>query len=144
MSTEQESSGVDDVKIISQESEASEADFTRDVGPKNLHEAFQAYVDKVRGGSVGALPGRAGPGAAADHLQPGQPVLPDDGQPGQPAAQGAPFVIFAMGLIFVLLIGEIDLSAGTAGGTCAAMMALALRAARTSRRRSATARSSRC
>ena len=43
-------------------------------------------------------------------------------------AQGAAFVLFAMGLIFVLLIGEIDLSAGTAGGTCAATMALALRA----------------
>jgi D-xylose transport system permease protein len=38
--------------------------------------------------------------------------------------QAAPIIIMAMGLIFVLLLGEIDLSAGTTGGLCAALMAV--------------------
>jgi D-xylose transport system permease protein len=38
--------------------------------------------------------------------------------------QAAPIIIMAMGLIFVLLLGEIDLSAGTTGGLCAAIMAI--------------------
>ena len=32
--------------------------------------------------------------------------------------------MIALGLVFVLLLGEIDLSAGTAGGTCAAFAAV--------------------
>ena len=35
-------------------------------------------------------------------------------------------MLIAMGLVFVLLLGEIDLSAGVAGGVCAAIMALML------------------
>jgi D-xylose transport system permease protein len=40
--------------------------------------------------------------------------------------QGAGFILIAMGLVFILLLGEIDLSAGTAGGVCAATMGLVL------------------
>jgi D-xylose transport system permease protein len=38
--------------------------------------------------------------------------------------QAAPIIIMAMGLVFVLLLGEIDLSAGTTGGLCSAIMAI--------------------
>jgi D-xylose transport system permease protein len=127
MSTEHDSTGVDDVKILSQESEASEADFTRDVGPKNLSEAFRAYTDRVRGGNVGAMPAVLGLVLLLVIFNQVSPFFLTTDNLANLPAQGAPFVIFAMGLIFVLLIGEIDLSAGTAGGTCAAMMALALR-----------------
>jgi D-xylose transport system permease protein len=40
--------------------------------------------------------------------------------------QAAPIIVMAMGLIFVLLLGEIDLSAGTTGGLCSAIMAVLL------------------
>jgi D-xylose transport system permease protein len=40
--------------------------------------------------------------------------------------QSGPIIIMAMGLVFVLLLGEIDLSAGTTGGLCAAIMAVLL------------------
>jgi len=40
--------------------------------------------------------------------------------------QSAPVIVMAMGLVFVLLLGEIDLSAGTTGGVCAAIMAILL------------------
>jgi D-xylose transport system permease protein len=38
--------------------------------------------------------------------------------------QAAPIIVMAMGLIFVLLLGEIDLSAGTTGGLCSAITAV--------------------
>jgi D-xylose transport system permease protein len=40
--------------------------------------------------------------------------------------QGAAVVAIAMGLVFVLLLGEIDLSAGFASGVCAAVLAVLL------------------
>jgi len=40
--------------------------------------------------------------------------------------QSAAIIVLAMGLVFVLLLGEIDLSAGFAAGTCAAILAVAL------------------
>ncbi len=40
--------------------------------------------------------------------------------------QSAAIIVLAMGLVFVLLLGEIDLSAGFAAGTCAAVLAVAL------------------
>jgi D-xylose transport system permease protein len=39
--------------------------------------------------------------------------------------QAAPTIVMAMGLVFVLLLGEIDL-AGTTGGLCSAIMAVLL------------------
>ena len=35
-----------------------------------------------------------------------------------------PISLLAMGLVFVLLLGEIDLSAGVVSGVCAAVMAV--------------------
>jgi D-xylose transport system permease protein len=40
--------------------------------------------------------------------------------------QGAAVTVIAIGLVFVLLLGEIDLSAGFTSGVCAAVMALVL------------------
>ena len=45
---------------------------------------------------------------------------------GNLPGQGAYIAIIALGLVFVLLLGEIDLSAGTAGGMCAAIAAQAV------------------
>ena len=39
------------------------------------------------------------------------------------ADQAAPIIILAMGLVFILLLGDIDLSAGVVSGVCAAVMA---------------------
>jgi D-xylose transport system permease protein len=118
-----------DVKIVSQETDpAGDSDFTRDVGPKSLQESFRAYTDRVRGGDVGALPAVLGLVLLLVIFNQVSPFFLTTDNLANLPAQGAAFVLFAMGLIFVLLIGEIDLSAGTAGGTCAATMALALRA----------------
>ena len=45
---------------------------------------------------------------------------------GNLPGQGAYIAIIAMGLVFVLLLGEIDLSAGTTGGICAGFAAQAI------------------
>ena len=45
---------------------------------------------------------------------------------GNIPGSGAYIAIIGLGLVFVLLLGEIDLSAGTAGGTCAALAAVAV------------------
>jgi D-xylose transport system permease protein len=41
-------------------------------------------------------------------------------------SQGAQYIFIAMGLVFVLLLGEIDLSAGYTSGVCGAVMAILL------------------
>jgi D-xylose transport system permease protein len=46
--------------------------------------------------------------------------------------QAAPVIVMAMGLIYVLLLGEIDLSAGTTGGLCSAVLAVLILRAGTS------------
>src|SRR5690349_23797270 len=45
---------------------------------------------------------------------------------GNLPSQGAYIAIIAMGLVFVLLLGEIDLSAGTAGGVAAGIAAIGI------------------
>src|SRR5690349_6712818 len=45
---------------------------------------------------------------------------------GNLPSQGAYIAVIAMGLVFVLLLGEIDLSAGTAGGAAAAFAAVGI------------------
>lgn len=127
MSTEQKPPNAD-VQVVSQEvSTAGDADFTHDVGPTSLSEVFHAYTDRVRGGDVGALPAVLGLVLLLVIFNQVSPFFFTADNLANLPAQGAAFVLFSMGLIFVLLLGEIDLSAGTAGGTCAATMALALR-----------------
>jgi D-xylose transport system permease protein len=102
------------------------ADFANDIGPKNIQEAFLAYRQKVRGGDVGALPAVAGVIVLliifynANHLFLSKPNFANF------LTQAAPYAILAMGTIFVLLLGEIDLSIGTASGVAAVTMALSL------------------
>lgn len=90
---------------------------------QSLGAVFEDYRDRVRGGDVGALPALAGVVAL---------VLVFTAMSGDKFTgafnfsnlilQGSAIAVFAMGLVFVLLIGEIDLSAGYTGGVCAAVV----------------------
>jgi D-xylose transport system permease protein len=106
---------------------AGVGDFAGDAPPENLQEAFRGYIGRVRGGEVGALPAVLGLVLLLVIFNQVSPFFLEVDNLANLPSQGAAFVLFAMGLIFVLLIGEIDLSAGTAGGTCAALMAVTLR-----------------
>src|SRR5918998_6189218 len=100
-----------------------EADRTAD----SVGGAFRAYFDRVRGGDLGALPAILGIvvlGLLFTALRPETFLTPRN--LANLADQAAPIIILAMGLVFVLLLGEIDLSAGVVSGVCAAVMAILL------------------
>jgi D-xylose transport system permease protein len=92
-----------------------------------LRSAFNDYVAKVRGGDIGALPAVLGfivlvilfsamrPDTFATKLNWANLLN-----------QSAAVIFIAMGLVFVLLLGEIDLSAGYTAGTSAAVLAVLL------------------
>jgi D-xylose transport system permease protein len=100
--------------------------FTGDVGETGLAGAARAYVTKVRSGEPGALPALFGLVILVIAFTNLSKVFLTVGNLANLPGQAGATIIIAMGLTFVLLLGEIDLSAGTAGGLCAVTMALAL------------------
>jgi D-xylose transport system permease protein len=86
----------------------------------------RGYVDRVRGGDLGALPAVLGLIVLCAVFSVLRPVFLSSGNFANLFTQGAGVSVIAMGLVFVLLLGEIDLSAGFASGVCAAVMAVLL------------------
>ncbi|MGA9747521.1 MAG: ABC transporter permease [Nocardioides sp.] len=91
-----------------------------------LRDAVTDYLNRLRGGDMGSLPALMGLvvlyvvfGLANDRflsmLNQANLVI-----------QAGSICVLAMGLVFVLLLGEIDLSAGVTGGVSAAVTALAI------------------
>jgi ABC-type xylose transport system permease subunit len=107
-----------------QEPGGAPSGFEADRQADSVGSAFRAYVDRVRGGDLGALPAILGIivlGIFFTILRPETFLTPRN--MANLADQAAPIIILAMGLVFVLLLGEIDLSAGVVSGVCAAVMA---------------------
>ncbi|ABK52902.1 inner-membrane translocator [Acidothermus cellulolyticus 11B] len=101
-------------------------EFAGDIGALNLKEAFFGYVAKVRRGDPGALPALLGVIVLLVVFSTTSPRFFTVGNLANLPSQAGGYILLAMGLVFVLLLGEIDLSAGTASGVCAAAMALGL------------------
>jgi D-xylose transport system permease protein len=102
------------------------ADFGIDTTTKSTGEAIQAYVQNLRNGELGSLPALLGLAALFvlfTVLDTGG-TFPSLINLANLLQQGAGQTVIAMGLVFVLLIGEIDLAAGTASGLTAAVLAL--------------------
>src|SRR5215217_1382767 len=100
------------------------AGFEGDRSADSFGASVREYVDRVRGGDLGALPAILGIvvlGLLFTALRPETFLTPRN--MANLAAQAAPIIILAMGLVFVLLLGEIDLSAGVVSGVAAAVMA---------------------
>ncbi len=107
-----------------QEPGGAPSGFEDDRSADSLGASARAYVDRVRGGDLGALPAVLGIvvlGLLFFVLRPETFLTPRN--MANLADQAAPIIILAMGLVFVLLLGEIDLSAGVVSGVCAAVMA---------------------
>lgn len=103
------------------------ADFGIDTTAKSTGEALRGYFSGLRNGDLGSLPALLGLVALFVLFT----ALASDSFPSlinltNLLQQGAGPTIIAMGLVFVLLTGEIDLAAGTASGLAAAVMALHL------------------
>ena len=88
-----------------------------------ISDHLREYVDRVRGGDVGALPALLGIVALVVVFSSLDSAFFTSGNFANLLVQGASITVIAMGLVFVLLLGEIDLSAGFASGVCAAVLA---------------------
>jgi D-xylose transport system permease protein len=87
-------------------------------------DTLRAYRDKVRGGDIGSLPAILGLVALVVFFSVKRPNnFPTAFNFANLITQGAAVMVLSMGLIFVLLLGEIDLSAGFTAGTSGAVMA---------------------
>jgi D-xylose transport system permease protein len=99
-------------------------DQTHDAHPRaTVLSLWKDYVAKLRGGDVGSLPAVLGLVAlvvAFSVLQPD--TFTKAFNFGNLIQQSAGVTIIAMGMVFVLLLGEIDLAAGYTGGVSAAVM----------------------
>ena len=89
-----------------------------------LAQAWREYVERIKGGDMGALPAILGSVVLVIVFG----VLQGDVfltavNFANLINQGAALTVLAMGLVWVLLLGEIDLSAGFTAGTGAAILA---------------------
>jgi D-xylose transport system permease protein len=99
--------------------------FSADAGATTLRGAAENYIARVRGGEPGALPALFGVIILVIVFSQLSSFFLSIGNLANLTGQAGPTIFIAMGLTFVLLLGEIDLSAGTAGGVCATVMAIA-------------------
>ncbi|ORV87763.1 sugar ABC transporter permease [Mycolicibacterium iranicum] len=103
----------------------ADADFAEDTRiDQTFGDAVRGYLQRVRGGDMGSLPAVLGLivlfvvfGLANDRFLSALNLA-------NLITQAGSICVLAMGLVFVLLLGDIDLSAGVAGGVSACVMAL--------------------
>ena len=106
---------------------ASQFDLAETADRGGIGEALSSYWTRVKGGDLGSLPAILGIVvlvAVFGALQ-GDTFLSTNNFANL-INQGAAIIVLAMGLVFVLLLGEIDLSAGFTAGACAAILAVTL------------------
>jgi len=98
-----------------------------DEAPSTLGGIVSGYVTRLRGGDVGSLPAILGLVVLVivfTILRPS--TFPTAFNIGNLIGQTAGVAVLAMGLVFVLLLGEIDLGAGFTGGTAAGVLGLVM------------------
>jgi D-xylose transport system permease protein len=89
-------------------------------------EYIRDYFQRLRGGEMGAIPGLIGLVVLVVLFSILESGFLSAYNVENMVIDGAPTIIMAMGLVFVLLLGEIDLSAGTASGACSVLAAVEL------------------
>ena len=100
--------------------------FALDVDRRSVGGGVRAYLGRIRSGDPGALPSILGLIALGLIFSQVSDRFLTLNNVGNLPGQGAYIAVIALGLVFVLLLGEIDLSAGTAGGICAGFAAQAV------------------
>jgi D-xylose transport system permease protein len=90
---------------------------------RNLSEFFQNWVARIRAGDTGVLPVICGLIILSVIFQALNSNFLTAGNLVNLMVQGAVYMLFAQGMIFILLIGEIDLSIGFIGGVAGVVTA---------------------
>jgi D-xylose transport system permease protein len=110
--------------VSAETASAAITDFGIDTTSMSTGEAVKDYFSRIKAGQLGSLPALLGLvvlvvlfAALSDNFFTLNNIA-------NLFEQGAGQTVIAMGIVFVLLLGEIDLSAGTASGVCASIMAL--------------------
>ncbi|HEY4225691.1 MAG TPA: ABC transporter permease [Pseudolysinimonas sp.] len=86
-----------------------------------LGDQIRAYISRVRGGDMGVLPAVAGFVVLSILFTVLSQYFLTERNIANLITQAAPSVMLAVGLVFVILLGEIDLSAGTTSGVAMAL-----------------------
>ena len=89
-----------------------------------LKSVLSDYFSKLKAGDIGALPAFLGLISLGLVFTFSSQFFLTARNMANLLTQAAPVIVIAMGLVFVLLLGEIDLSAGFASGVCGATMVL--------------------
>ena len=102
----------------------ADADFALDRREQTVTSAVRDYWARVRGGELGALPSIFSLASLVILFTALRPeTFLSERNIANLFVQAMSVTILALGLVFVLLLGEIDLSAGVTSGVCAAVMA---------------------
>jgi D-xylose transport system permease protein len=111
---------------------------TTDVAPQSLEarvrrghsqsvaEEFKAYLGVLRSGNMGSMPAVVGLILLTILFSVLSPVFFTRLNFANLLQQAAPLIVLAMGLVFTLLLGEIDLSAGVTSGLTSALMVVVM------------------
>ncbi|WP_244929841.1 ABC transporter permease [Nocardioides sp. W7] len=108
-------------------SQVTGSDFTIDDRQAvTIGDSARDYVNRLRGGDMGSLPAILGLVVLFIVFSSLHDRFLTTYNMANLVIQAGSICVLAMGLVFVLLLGEIDLSAGVAGGASATIIALAL------------------
>jgi D-xylose transport system permease protein len=91
---------------------------------ESLKGAASNYLSRVKSGDIGSLPAVLGLVALIAVFGVMSEFFLTNRNFANLLTQAAPVMVIAMGLVFVLLLGEIDLAAGYASGVCGAVLVL--------------------
>ncbi|MBF4163280.1 sugar ABC transporter permease [Nocardioides acrostichi] len=105
-------------------SQAADAVDERLIQNVTLADALRSFVNRVRGGELGMLPVVVGLIVIAIVFQTLQPTFLSSRNLVSITQFAAPVGVISLGIVLVLLLGEIDLSVGSVSGFAAASMAV--------------------
>jgi D-xylose transport system permease protein len=91
-----------------------------------IRDSARDYLNRLRGGDMGSLPAILGLVVLFAVFSSLSDAFLTTYNMANLVVQAGSICVLAMGLVFVLLLGEIDLSAGVAGGAAATIIALLL------------------